>query len=101
MTPIPESQIPMEKCFVYNMDDWWPIEKLFDYLDISASTINKLNQTNFLRPFLNLFKISAFSDPSLVQFMHRNLAYLIFIFYIILMIKVYSKNKNSRCIIFA
>ena len=27
-------------------------KKLFDYLDISASTINKLNQTNFLRPFL-------------------------------------------------
>ena len=32
---------------------------------------------------VNLFKISAFSDPSLVQFIHRNLAYLIsfFIFY--------------------
>ncbi len=42
--------------------------------------------------YLNLFKISAFSDPSLVQFMHRNLAYLILIFYIILMIKVYSKK---------
>jgi len=27
-------------------------ERLFDYLDISASTISKLNQTNFLRPFL-------------------------------------------------
>ena len=26
---------------------------------------------------INLFKISAFSDPSLVQFIHRNLAYLI------------------------
>ena len=35
---------------------------------------------------INLFKISAFSDPSLVQFIHRNLAYLIgffiFIFYL-------------------
>ena len=29
----------------------------------------------------NIFKLSAFSDPSLVQFMHRNLAYLILIFY--------------------
>jgi len=42
--------------------------------------------------YLNLFKISAFSDPSLVQFMHRNLAYLILIFYIIIMIKIYSKK---------
>ena len=34
--------------------------------------------------FMNLFKIAAFSDPSLVQFMHRNIAYLILIFYIYL-----------------
>ena len=34
--------------------------------------------------FMNLFKITAFSDPSLVQFMHRNIAYLILIFYIYL-----------------
>ena len=26
---------------------------------------------------INLFKISAFNDPSLVQFMHRNLSLLI------------------------
>ena len=31
--------------------------------------------------YINLFKLSAFSDPSLVQFMHRNLAYLILLFY--------------------
>ena len=42
--------------------------------------------------YLSLFKLSAFSDPSLVQFMHRNLAYIILIFYLILMFKVYS-NK--------
>ncbi len=42
--------------------------------------------------YLNLFKLSAFSDPSLVQFMHRNLAYIILIFYLILMFKIYS-NK--------
>ena len=29
----------------------------------------------------NLFNLSAFNDPSLVQFIHRNLAYLILIFY--------------------
>ncbi len=40
----------------------------------------------------NLFELSAFNDPSLVQFMHRNLAYLIFFFYILVFFKVY-KNK--------
>tara|TARA_Y100001970_G_scaffold209979_1_gene256050 strand:- start:149 stop:1174 length:1026 start_codon:yes stop_codon:yes gene_type:complete len=40
----------------------------------------------------NFFKISAFSDPSLVQFMHRNLAYIILIFYLIILFKIY-KNK--------
>jgi len=42
--------------------------------------------------YLSLFKLSAFSDPSLVQFMHRNLAYIILIFYMIIMFKIYS-NK--------
>tara|TARA_B100001094_G_scaffold290742_1_gene308569 strand:+ start:151 stop:1092 length:942 start_codon:yes stop_codon:yes gene_type:complete len=41
---------------------------------------------------LNLFKISAFSDPSLVQFIHRNLAYLIGVFYIFMFCKIY-RNK--------
>ncbi len=40
----------------------------------------------------NLFKLSAFSDPSLVQFIHRNLAYLIGLFYMFILFKVY-KNK--------
>ena len=40
----------------------------------------------------NLFKLSAFSDPSLVQFMHRNLAYIIGIFYLWIFYKVY-KNR--------
>ena len=43
---------------------------------------------------LNLFEISAFSDPSLVQFMHRNLAYLICFFYISIFYYIY-KNKMS------
>ena len=42
--------------------------------------------------FKDLFKLSAFSDPSLVQFMHRNLAYLIMIFYFFIFYKIY-KNK--------
>ena len=44
---------------------------------------NKLN---------NLFEFSALSDPSLVQFIHRNLAYMIGIFYILIIYKIY-KNK--------
>ena len=42
--------------------------------------------------FSNLFMLSAFNDPSLVQFIHRNLAYLIFIFYIYLVFKIYKKK---------
>tara|TARA_B100000131_G_scaffold321288_1_gene371600 strand:+ start:883 stop:1908 length:1026 start_codon:yes stop_codon:yes gene_type:complete len=42
--------------------------------------------------FLFLFKFSAFNEPSLVQFMHRNLAYLILIFYLFMIFKIY-KNK--------
>ena len=41
---------------------------------------------------VNLFKLSAFSDPSLVQFIHRNLAYIIGVFYIFILYKIY-KNK--------
>jgi len=40
----------------------------------------------------NLFKLSALSDPSLVQFIHRNLAYMIGAFYIYIFYKIY-KNK--------
>ena len=42
--------------------------------------------------FYNLFEIKALSDPSLVQFIHRNLAYLIVVFYILIFFKIYS-NK--------
>ena len=42
--------------------------------------------------FLNLFKFSALSEPSLVQFIHRNLAYVIGIFYFFIFCYVY-KNK--------
>ena len=40
----------------------------------------------------NLLKISALSDPSLVQFIHRNLAYIIGFFYLYIFYKIY-KNK--------
>ena len=40
----------------------------------------------------NLFKLSAFDDPSLVQFIHRNLAYVISIFYLLILYKIY-RNK--------
>ncbi len=41
---------------------------------------------------MNILKISAFNDPSLVQFMHRNLAYIILIFYIFILFKIYKKK---------
>ena len=45
--------------------------------------------------FVNLLKISAFSDPSLVQFMHRNLAYLIGIFYVLIFYKIYRNKMHE------
>ena len=41
---------------------------------------------------INLFKYSALSEPSLVQFIHRNLAYIIGIFYLSIFYYMY-KNK--------
>jgi cytochrome c oxidase assembly protein subunit 15 len=43
--------------------------------------------------FTNLFKLSAFSDPSLVQFIHRNLAYVIGVFYLLIFYKIYKDKK--------
>ena len=40
--------------------------------------------------FSNLFSLNAFSDPSLVQFMHRNLAYIIVFYYLYLILKIYK-----------
>jgi len=45
--------------------------------------------------FSNLFKLSAFNDPSIVQFMHRNLAYIIFAFYLFILIKIYKNNLTN------
>ena len=50
----------------------------------------------------NLFKISAFSEPSLVQFMHRNLAYIIMSVYLITLYLVISNKliKFNKTVIF-
>ena len=40
----------------------------------------------------NLFHLSAFNDASLVQFLHRNLAYIILFLYLIILMKIY-KNQ--------
>ena len=42
----------------------------------------------------NLFTLTAFNDASLVQFMHRNLAYIIFLFYLFIFLKIFL-NKLS------
>ena len=39
---------------------------------------------------MSLFKLSAFSDASLVQFIHRNLAYVIGVFYLLIFYKIYK-----------
>ena len=44
---------------------------------------------------IELFMFSAFSDPSLTQFMHRNLAYIILIFYLFILFKVYKNNLSK------
>ena len=42
--------------------------------------------------FLDLFKLNAFDNPSIVQFIHRNMAYVILIFYLFVVFK-FSKIK--------
>ena len=46
--------------------------------------------------FINLFNVEAFSDASLVQFLHRNLAYAILLFYLLILIKVYKNNIKTN-----
>ena len=41
----------------------------------------------------DLFGLNVFENPSLIQFIHRNLAYLIFLMFVIMLIIVF-KNKN-------
>ena len=44
---------------------------------------------------INIFKLSSFSEPSLVQFMHRNLAYLILVFYFFIVFKIYKEKLKN------
>ena len=44
---------------------------------------------------INLFSLSSFSEPSLVQFIHRNLAYLILIFYLYIFFKIYQNRLKE------
>ncbi len=41
---------------------------------------------------INLFKLNVFSDPSLVQYLHRNMAYLILTLYLIMTFIIYKKK---------
>ena len=43
--------------------------------------------------FKDLFLLNALETPSLVQFIHRNLAYLIFIYFILIMMVVFRNKK--------
>ena len=45
--------------------------------------------------YIDLLNIKAFNDPSLVQFMHRNLAYLIFTYYLFLLFKIYNNKLDN------
>jgi len=45
--------------------------------------------------FSNLFELKVFSDPSLVQFIHRNLAYVIGISYLLISFKIYKNRIND------
>ena len=45
--------------------------------------------------FSSLFSLSAFSDPSIVQFIHRNLAYFILVFYLVILFNVYIKKLTN------
>jgi len=44
---------------------------------------------------INLFSFSSLNDPTLVQFIHRNLAYLIVIFYFYILFTIYRKNLSE------
>ena len=45
--------------------------------------------------FINLFNLDSFNDPSLVQFMHRSLAYLILFVYILILTNVFTKKLRT------
>ena len=44
---------------------------------------------------VDFFTLSVFNEPSLVQFIHRNLAYLIFVLYLIIFVYIRLKNLSD------
>ena len=42
--------------------------------------------------FSDLFKLNVFDNPSIVQFIHRNMAYVILIFYLFMFFKLFKKK---------
>ena len=42
--------------------------------------------------FINLFELEVFNNPSLVQFIHRNLAYIIILFYLLILTQILKKK---------
>jgi cytochrome c oxidase assembly protein subunit 15 len=45
--------------------------------------------------YINLFSLSALNEPSLVQFIHRNLAYLILLFYLFIFYNAYRNRLTN------
>ena len=45
--------------------------------------------------YFNLLSFSAFSDASLVQFMHRNIAYIILVIYLYIVFVIYRNNISA------
>ena len=45
--------------------------------------------------YFDLFKLSAFDEPSLVQFIHRNLAYFIVLYYLFILACIYKRKLFS------
>ena len=45
--------------------------------------------------YINLFSLSTLNEPSLVQFIHRNLAYLILLFYLFIFYKAYCNKLTN------
>tara|TARA_Y100000590_G_C15526846_1_gene941596 strand:- start:35 stop:1051 length:1017 start_codon:yes stop_codon:yes gene_type:complete len=43
--------------------------------------------------FIDLFSIKSLETPSLIQFIHRNIAYLIFFLFFLVMLKIYKDNS--------
>ena len=61
-------------------------------------TIDRLNQSFFPDDsnIRDLFSLNAFDTPSLVQFIHRNIAYIIIFLFTYILIVVFKDNQFSH-----